>query len=1605
MAEQTYKINPSEVNGGIWLDTDPKDQPDGTRRFTLNAIDESNGQSERVYNEGSALSCSTFPRGYIPIGWRYIQDNTKFVILVNPTQDKQDIGIIDSTDNYINYINTGILQLSIQHQCDIRFRVRRGNERVFYWVDGLNTIRSLNIDRLYNYYNNDYKIYIKNGGDPNIYGLEKWDSLSFNLIKTYTTIPFFNNIEVLEFGSILPGSYNFTIQYVDEDLNPTNWITTTNIVRIYNDTVNNPFERIRGSRNVDTSSQSFPRANKSVRLTMGSLDNRFPYYRIGIIRASSNTGIPETVLVSDLQATTESTFLYTGNDDSLTTTSLADILVDKALIYAPQHIEQKDNRLLVANTKDKNVNWCDYQKFASKISSDLVTKSVILNSELSDPNIKNPKSTFVYRGYMPGEGYSFGVVYLDDDGTLSPVFHIPGKNILDTVSKMKYLELQDNYLDIHNCSTDNYWGRDYMNKTLVGKKKRHHRFPFRDEVNKPLVTTSTNTVNIDKFKLTLVITLASGKDYPVDGDSNPRNIAYSFNYRVDGTATDVNYSGTLVDTLVGTNIVIYDDTVALDNVFTGAYFELDGSSELATYQPSSDETFVITATYTPYTVQSLTNVDTSEIFGIRFSNIEKPSPTTVGFYIVRNERVDNDKLIVDNAIFGATIENQNYRSFGLINPKQYYTASNCGRVDNSGKILVYNKRTTWFFNPEFQYLQKKADFNGVKIQGKYTETSVNMPTTSNVEGSPCNSGNSKGVYVDDVQAGTSYNPDVNKAKNKDDDGFDLIIGYRNTNIAYANNSTVLPDKDKAIYLNAASYENYDFNSYYNVSIDNKIGMLLTTGDLDTELFYNTGNGKNSLLYGSLLSNNENIYSNFIDRPYYKEHNNPILFGTNNVINNVDIYNGDAEISAMNFVSSVYYDMVVADRPKKSSIWKIVLGAVLVVAAIAATIVTAGAASAALVTAVGSLSALAISYGVSLAISGIKFEQFKAMIDVDYEKGLKDTITDGGVYECVRENIETEDDTIRWFSDMTSNVYMESSIPFGLRCGLTSGVTDFINSPVAQFDESGFRSYLTEKLTTIDRDQGSGRLYKGYATAEVYDINLDYMRFNKEKIYSHLATEYDCCSDSTTSFPRRIWNSEQSFQEEKTDNYSSFLPNNYVDIEGEYGEITNMYVLGNNLFIHSREGLWLLPENTQERVSNEGFVSYIGTGSLFSFLPKRVADSSPGTGGSIHKWATVKTPVGVFFLSESENTIYIHSDRLKDISVDGLENWSKEHFKQNLSEQLYTNFSIKYPNSNNQANPMGTGYVSAYDKKRKRILITKRDYLITEDKLAHLEIVSSKPISGTGFKYDSSTGIFYFGTDTLSFDNTTYFENKSFTLSYSLVKKGRWASWHSYIPLFYIFDQTNLYSYIDPNDVNDITDNFLFKHNNPTSFQIFYNKLYPFIVQGVKKIKGINDEVTQDFSFYTEAKTWDSTRKAFLDKRNITFNKLTLSNTRQCSGEIDIVPKNVFDVPVNYLANQISNSNNLLLLSRRGRNWNVNGFRDFINNYDEAMFSSRWIDILENYFIDEVINNSTIDLDKNWWELESFKDKYLLFRLKFDTFSNTSLTVDFSIFTDQQDINP
>ena len=61
---------------------------------------------------------------------------------------------------------------------------------------------------------------------------------------------------------------------------------------------------------------------------------------------------------------------------------------------------------------------------------------------------------------------------------------------------------------------------------------------------------------------------------------------------------------------------------------------------------------------------------------------------------------------------------------------------------------------------------------------------------------------------------------------------------------------------------------------------------------------------------------------------------------------------------------------------------------------------------------------------------------------------------------------------------------------------------------------------------------------------------------------------------------RMYYSQQSYQEERVDNYAVFLPNNYVDIPGEQGEITKVITFNKNLTVLCTEGVFVMPKNTK-----------------------------------------------------------------------------------------------------------------------------------------------------------------------------------------------------------------------------------------------------------------------------------------------------------------------------------------------------------------------------------------------------------------------------------------
>jgi len=861
-------------------------------------------------------------------------------------------------------------------------------------------------------------------------------------------------------------------------------------------------------------------------------------------------------------------------------------------------------------------------------------------------------------------------------------------------------------------------------------------------------------------------------------------------------------------------------------------------------------------------------------------------------------------------------------------------------------------------------------------------------------------------------AGTSYDPEVAKNREEDFDGFSLKVIVRDDRLRYvqtpleefANQATNLEE----IFYLSSLYSRVVTDSLgatkevFNVSGDNKIGIVqLNTNKSDTEVNRITNI---AIPYVVLYKKLSDPYGNYRVLPYYKDTENIQNFDVTN--ETVEVFAGDSYVSPMRYTSSMYYDIRLRERDTKSGVWNIILGVISIIVGAVVTVFTYGAGTAAGV--------MLIGLGVSQIATGITKEQIASTYAEAYEAGLRDCVDDA--YTDAAFGPNPEDDTVQWFGEILTNIWFETSVNTNWRQGTTVGMPDFFNSPVSPPSNINNEvDNLISKLTKLDTSASNGRLYQGFANAELYEINLDYLRGNKQKIFFHLPFEYDCCSDCLEEFPHRIHYSEQSFQEELSDNYRTFLPNNYRDIEGETGQITDLFRIQNNLYIHTEEALWHLPQTLQERITGD-IVSFIGTGDFFSIPPRKVLDDETGnSGGTRHKWGTIKTPYGVAFVSEHQGTIFMFDgNTLKPLSNKGLYNWFKENLKVEADSKYKLDTGEDYPYLNNPSNPIGTGFISVYDSRHERIIFTKRDFIIDPEVinsddyriiLCEGEVIIFRDyeliLGQRSFTNWRFVGIEFCqlkfvktieGEELIEYEQGEVLEgldliNASFTISYS-IKTNAWIGWHSYLPSFYFNTPDKFYSWLGGQ-------NAIWKHNKLGNYQTFYGTRYPFIVEYVSVAESLQTKVWDYLMLNTDAIRYVPTTGESVDVREITFNKAIFYNSRQCSGLLNIKVKDE-NLNPNYLKEQITNTSGEIVADRNERDWTINDLRDNRVDYTVPIFKSNKSDLQAQYFIDKVLNDPSIDQDKFWGDLESFRDKYLVIRLIFDRFDDIKLIFNYSV---------
>ena len=1546
MEEQNNITQPYK---GMVQDASPLHQPEGTYSFALNAvIDSDNNQNVISNEEGFERSNISTPADSVCLGQCYVGNGDIFAIsLYDSPPVRIELRLYSSKgDNILLFGHANTLNLQASHPLDMTFRLRKGNQRIVYFTDGINPPRYINIDNI-----GAFKTVPGNGPYP-------LDPDKLKLIKTISTYPKFSSINVLNNGQLLSGSYNIGISFLDEDLNSTKVISVSNIINIYHDKYNQNFKDICGSTNLQSSFAQYSNTSKSIKVTMSNLDDTFIYYRLYLIEASNGNGIINKVSYTEPIPINTTTFELTGLNTPYKTT-IEQINEEPTIISTAKHIEQLENRLILANTTEPSYDLIGLQKYASKISSKQTTKTIKLNDIYATDNPKRQTIDLESIGYMPGEIYAFDICYVFKDGFVSPAYHIPGKPSNDTnPSNWMRTGAQSSFgNELDNVKYDaipgirDFWGVDYKGNTLQGTSVRHHRFPFRND-------SYENVRNFVKKKLRLT---TISHTFVADCGIVSDKVVISNITEADGNKLKG----------VGPGVWALTESAYFDEgVFFLSTDVIDGKiSTLGRIKQPG-----VGVSFTVYFYEKLAEPSfeyEADIYGIQFSNIELP-PDCIGYYICRKERIDGYKTVVDTAILSPMVKNNKYTAFAQFFPED----------------IIHEPTMYAFTNPEFKFMEKEFTPTHINVNGYYKR----LAKITDGE-----------ALVQDAYPGTTYDATLAKRKSgKDEDGFSLHIGNRYNSLAYVPYVLYNPEEsyiqtvDSTFYLNAASQVVVDGREVYNVSSDNKIGVIKLNSAININRWY--------LPFVTLLKVVADPYGDFRTQPSYKEHTN-IATGSS-----ITLYHGDGYISSMSIVNTYFYRIALCRRTTKTGTFRIILGICLMIAGIVCSVV--GAATGAIpATALGIQQ---INWGISTLKSGFDAKKAHEIYESQYAKGLdavvQDTESEAQLPASLSDTIPENDDEIQYFSEVLSTVWFESPVNMNMRLEPTYGVDLFIKSPT-NFKSEVIQNYFINKLTVRDTENQNGVLYQGFCTAEFYEINKDYLRTNKEKIFFPLPLEYILNNGQFRRFPHRVYYSEQSFQEELSDNFRVFLPNNYRDIEGETGEITDLFKIQNNLFIHTEEALWSLPQNLQERVTGD-FLTFLGTGEYFNVPPRRIIDAENGnSAGCIQKWATLKTPYGVFFVCEKQNQIYnFNGQQLKSISDVGMKAFFNNNMQFDFPKEFYNQTGNTLDYIVNPFNAYGIGYISVYDSKNERILFTKRDFSIEDtfaadnqlvafgDKLFLFEdyVLTINDYIDNGYTFKGMINkelIFEKNGTTVREISTQYIPTtviqKGWTLSYN-IKTNTWISFHSYIPQRYYNTLSTIYS-------KNVGNRYLWKHNTLGLYNNYYGTLKPFIVEIVSNQNPLQTKIFDYIKFLSEARRYDSITQQFREDRYTTFNKAIIYNTRQSTGLIELSPKSV--TSADYLMEQIINSPNKALLSRGEKDWSLNNFRDYVISYDESLFSSDYSDRQDDYFIDKVINTNVIDETKSWEQLESFRDKYLIIRFIFDNFDNIKLLFNFSSESD------
>ena len=1230
---------------GLVTDTNKTNQPKGTYSYALNTVNET-AEGDVYYrsNEKGNIKCAstyipTLGKNFIPIGHINLTKDEVILFLASEDGSNSVIALYKQPCELQVILAEPCLNFSTKHQIKGVWRLRKGCDRVIYFVDGNNPDRCINIDDILS--NPDSHSYLDDNGNFDC---------SLTQISPKVETPCIDYIRTnLAGGSLKLGTYQFAVAIADENLNYTDYFSLTQPIPIINNTAIFDFYK-----NIGGDPDAQPATNNSIDLTISNLDTRFKYVKIAVLETIGGTTTAYEAVTLEITSSSLD-YTYAGLDtNTATQIPIEEVVSSKPVYVTSQTIEQHDQRLIRGNVSSSKIDYDVLQQAACLIGTSYIKKPVRYK-DLDNSVISGNYYTDL-RTYMADEVYAIGIKALINDGTESPVFHIPGRakdldssrNLIPAVTDFAVDTLQHN----RQQPNSNLW--DSCLYTITSTTPSGNTEVNLEDV-KHLGFTSANFTTLD-------IGYGVGKV--------PRWMVFNTAYRT------------------------WDTGDPLD-VYQGLY----SKGQLAYFE--SSYTYPSSKSCTGKSVYSINDPVTGALIE-DLSNTpirhHKMPDTTLEVHF-RNSQ-NNDVWDEEDYILPLGLE------FDLTSFHQY--VSNFLPTEQQDKIVGYkivrslrSKQNRTIIDKGLAYNNIQFARNGTQytMQSDFGSMYVKASTSEGTQGTFDVHPFSRNTTTNTPQPTTFYVPSQVPDELAVDD---VDIRYDLKTLSFHGPKAKFDREAHHAYVKFEKelWGNYEYWGFFPENVLKEISLRKKIN------YINKFSGNN---YGTpRLTNRLSVAQQFVDpnertqvtlsREFYnktQEETYCIEFENNipDVKEDTSLFGGGPQCSIstnLGFFTGNGFSWNGTDKAHYVAIKNTAPGiygpiSSIIYEDVTNCIITPG-------------QNTAQEFGGDCFISRLGFRRTFLQ---EYNRPL-DAVKFRTLYsEIDFFFVESEINCALRHLDTADNAFCDNFYPYYNK---VEEVVDVLYRN--DFKKNGDFCAGTD----CDPKIACNFFEIGSYCFNIYNYNNDYSKQLDQRPCFPLPMTYDYCSQCLNKYPERLIYSEKSYQESLIDHYRIFLANNYRDIPGHTGEIMDIFKKEDQLFVRTIHSLWGIQTNPQAIKTDQGTV-YVGTGEFFEVPPKELVSTKTGFGGGQTRWDLVVTPYGACFADASQGIVFLFANGLEQISSYGNKKWFFKNLPFNITQQVP---SFPETLQNNTTSKMGVGLIGVYDPNTNRYILTKKDYKVRTD---------------------------------------------------------------------------------------------------------------------------------------------------------------------------------------------------------------------------------------------------------------------------------------------------